>query len=252
MPEGDTIHRLAARLDAELAGFELTVAEAPNPRSPLHRRAGRLSGLTIERAEARGKNLLIHFEDGPSLHSHLGMNGGWRIGPADDPPYGRPWLRLGTARATASQTGGRTLRLLERGRLRADPDLARLGPDPLSSSFDRPGAVARLRRDGAGRQVGEALLDQRIVAGVGNAIRAEALHAARISPWRAVDDLSELELERVVAQCEVVMRASIATGARPHAVYGGRDACPACGGRILSRGQGDANRVAYWCPACQS
>ena len=104
---------------------------------------------------------------------------------------------------------------------------------------------------GAGRQIGEAVLDQEIIAGVGNAIRIEALYRARVSPWRGVDELAADELAAVVDHSAEVMRIGLRTGRRPSSIYGGRRACPACGGRIAARGQGDDNRIAYWCPSCQ-
>ena len=105
---------------------------------------------------------------------------------------------------------------------------------------------------GAGREVGDAVLDQRIIAGIGNAIRIEALFRARVSPWRAVDELELEEAEHVIRENERVMQVSLKRGRRPRSIYRGtREPCPRCGGRIRSRGQGDANRMAYWCPVCQ-
>ncbi len=105
---------------------------------------------------------------------------------------------------------------------------------------------------GAGREVGDALLDQTIVAGIGNAIRTEALFRTRISPWRGVSELEPREALRVIHENEQVMRASFERGRRPRSIYGtaGRP-CPRCGTPIKSRGQGDANRMSYWCPTCQ-
>jgi endonuclease-8 len=253
VPEGDTIHRAARRLDAALAGKRLELADAPNPRSPLHNRAAELHGATLESAEAFGKHLVARFDTGVALHSHLGMNGKWRITADGRLPYGRPWLRMANGRAIASQSGGKLLRLVSVSKLRNDPALRRLGPDPLRAGFDRDEAVARLRRFGAGREIGDALLDQEIIAGIGNAIRVEALFQAGISPWRKVEELSPAELELVVEENERVMRVSMAKGRRPRAIYrANRTGCPRCGGPVSSRGQGDDNRTAYWCANCQT
>lgn len=253
MPEGDTIHRVARRINAALAGRELGLADAPSPRSPLHRRAAELEGRSLVEAEAIGKHLLVHFSGGAVVHSHLGMNGRWRIAADGRLPFGKPWLRLAAGRAVASQTGGKVLRLVSESRLRGDPLLARLGPDPLRPEFDSRQAAARLRASAAGRAVGDALLDQGLIAGVGNAIRNEALFGCGISPWRQVEALSDDQLERVVAEVERIMRVSVARGRRPRSIYRAhRTACPACGGQVRSRGQGDDNRTAYWCPACQT
>ncbi len=251
MPEGDTIHRAAERINTALAGREIELADAPNPRSPIHNRAAELQGRTLEAAEAFGKHLVVHFSGGLALQSHLGMNGRWWITADGRLPYGKPWLRLASGRAIAAQTGGKVLRVVSESRLRNDPGLTRLGPDPLRPEFELEAATAQLRELGRGREIGDALLDQRIIAGIGNAIRAEALFGARISPWRNVDDLSAAELELVVAENQRVMRASLAKGRRPRAIYRSRR-CPNCGGPIRSHGQGDDNRTAYWCPSCQT
>jgi endonuclease VIII len=254
VPEGDTIHLAARRMNAALAGKPLELADAPNPRSPLHARAAELRDATLDEAEVFGKHLVAHFSNGLALHSHLGMNGRWFVAADGRLPYGRPWLRMAAGRAIASQNGGKILRIVSESRLRNDPALRRLGPDPLRPGFDVAEATERLRAGGRGREIGEALLDQRILAGVGNAIRVEALYEARVSPWRKVEDLSPDELELVVAETERVMRTSVAKGRRPRSIYRANRAggCPRCGSGIRSRGQGDDNRIAYWCPSCQS
>jgi endonuclease VIII len=252
MPEGDSVHRIAGRLEAALGGRELERAEAPSPRSPLHGRVEALLGRRLDRAEARGKHLLAHFSDDLVLHSHLGMNGRWRFFSGGRSPRGSLWLLLGAEFAAATQTGGRLLRLVSESRLHRDPALSRLGPDPLGEGFDPGEASRRLRELGAGRAVGEALLDQRIIAGVGNAIRNEACFGARVSPWRGVDELGDRQAERLIGEVERTMRTSLERGRRPQAIYGAtRTGCPGCGAPVSSRGQGDANRTAYWCARCQ-
>ncbi len=253
MPEGDTIHRIAERMRISLAGRTIERSEGPSPRSPLHTRASELRGRTLESVEARGKHLIAHFSDEVALHSHLGMNGRWFIRADGRLPYGKPWLVLASGRAVASQAGGKTLRLVSESRLRNDPGLAQLGPDPLAPGFDREEAAGRLLRAGATTAIGEALLDQSLIAGVGNVIRIEACFRARISPWRPVGELDPDEAVRVVAESERVMRATLRTGRRTATMYkpAGR-VCPRCGGPVSSRGQGDANRSTYWCERCQT
>jgi endonuclease-8 len=253
VPEGDTIHRLAGRLEAALAGRPLELAEAPDPRSPLHRRAAELTGRTLESAEARGKHLLLHFSDGVAVHSHLGMNGRWRVRSDGSRPFGRPWLLLGSGPVTAGQFGGKLLRLVSELKLRADPMLAALGPDPLAPGFEVDAAIRRLRGAPAATPVAEALLDQRIIAGIGNAIANGACFARRVSPWRRLGDLTDDELRGVVGESRRIMRIAVERGRRPPSIYGAqRRGCPACGGPVSVRGQGDANRATYWCPRCQS
>src|SRR5215203_1956921 len=112
MPEGDTIHRIARRINAALEGRELDLADAPSPRSPIHNHAAELEGRTLERAEALGKHLLVRFSGALVIHSHLGMNGHWRIGPDAAARAGAAWLRVGSGTMVAAQTGGKLLRLV--------------------------------------------------------------------------------------------------------------------------------------------
>lgn len=253
MAEGDTIHRHARRLQAALGGRELALAEAPDPRSPIRHRASELRGRSLERVEARGKHLLAHFSGGLVVHSHLGVNGGWRVRGDGRLPYGRPWLLIASGPGVAAQFGGRLLRLISESRARNDPILTQLGPDPLAPGFDPGEAARRLVAAGPRREVGEALLDQRVIAGIGNAIRIEACFRAGIDPWRPLAELAITEAEGLVRESERVMRISLARGRRPRSIYRAeRRGCPSCGGRISVRGQGEENRATYWCPRCQS
>jgi endonuclease-8 len=252
VPEGDTIHRIARRIEAALGGQQIDSADAPNPRSPVHHRAGELVGRTVELAEARGKHLLVHFSGGLVLHSHLGVNGRWWVSADARPANRRAWIRFGSGAASAAQTAGKLLRLVSESRARNDPGLIQLGPDPLRPGFDRREAAARLLAEPARREVGEALLDQRLIAGIGNAIRNEACFAAGVSPWRPIGELERDEAERLIAESRRIMAVAVDTGRRPHRVYRAeRRRCPQCGGRISVRKQGDDGRAAYWCPSCQ-
>ncbi len=252
MPEGDTIHRAARRLEAALGGKQIELADAPNPRSPIHGRAAPLQGSVLERVEARGKHLLAHFSGGLAVHSHLGINGRWRISADGAVPFGRPWLLLGSGRGLAAQSGGQILRLTTESKLRSDPVLARLGPDPLAPDFDLSRAVKRVRSAGADREIGEVLLDQTVVAGIGNAIRNGALFECGISPWSRVAEFEADQLERVLDESRRIMRVALEKGRRPRSIYRAeRRGCPRCRGPVSVRGQGDANRMAYWCPRCQ-
>lgn len=252
MPEGDTIHRIAGRLEAALVGAEIEVADAPNARSPLHGRAGELAGRTLDRAEARGKHLLLHFSGDRVVHSHLGMSGRWFVRTDGRMPYGRPWLVLGSAAAVAAQSGGRILRMTSAARARNDPVLLQLGPDPLASGYDAIAATARLLAYEPTAPVGEALLDQSLIAGIGNVIRVEACFASGVSPWRRIADIEPVEARAIVDAASTVMKGTLATGSRPKQIYGrARRPCPRCGGRVEARGQGDDNRITYWCRGCQ-
>ncbi len=250
MAEGDTVLRLARRLDAALAG-ETVAASAPNPRG---RAAGveRLDGRRLDGAEARGKHLLLHFGD-LSLHSHLGMSGGWHLYRRSAPwrrPRSSAWAVLGGGAEEAVQFGGPTLRVLPTDELRRDPRLARLGPDVLAPDFDPARVIVAMRADPR-RGVGDALLDQSLVAGIGNIFKSEACFAARADPWRPIGDLSDGELAAVLDAARAKMLEAVAGGRHSPSVYRRRGSCPVCGGPISSRGQGDANRTTYWCPSCQ-
>jgi endonuclease-8 len=251
LAEGDTILRTARRLARAMRGSVVLEVESPNPRG---RAAGleRLASWTLEQVEARGKNLILDFGE-LALHSHLGMNGSWQVyapGERWRKPRRAAWAVLRAERAEAVQFGGPTLRVLRSGALRRDPVLSRIGPDVLAPGFD-PADSIRLLRAAPERQLGDALLDQGKVAGIGNVFKSEACFVARLDPWRTVGELDDRELERVLRAARELMLVAVETG-RPHNVY--RRAgwpCLRCGTSIRSRGQGDDNRTTYWCPSCQ-
>jgi endonuclease VIII len=243
VPEGDTVHRSAERLRV-LVGQRLTV-EAVHPRARATRVAERLDGRCLEAVEAHGKNLLLRFEGGRVLRSHLGMSGSWRTMEADAPVRGAPWLVLTGERAKAVLRGGAVVETTARV-------VSRLGPDILAAELDSDAIVGNLRRIDQRRAIGEALLDQRVVAGIGNIWRSEGLWYARISPWTPLAELGDGELHGIVREAARLMAASL-DGAPPRReVYRrlGRP-CRRCGEPVLSAKQGDAARTVYWCPGCQ-
>jgi endonuclease VIII len=245
MPEGDSIHRVAQRLQA-LVGEQLEV-ETPHPRARVTGVAGRLDGRRLLGVEAVGKNLLLRFEDGLVLRSHLRMKGRWQVLDRNGTTArrGTPWLVLRGESAEAILWHGPVLEL-------DDTRIRRLGPDILADPPDLDGMLARMRRADQETAIGEAVLDQRLVSGIGNMWRAEALWRARVSPWAPLGEVSDAQLRSVLGEAAQLMRRSLDSGLRQRAVYrqAGRP-CARCGTSITSRGQGDANRIAYWCPACQ-
>ena len=244
MPEGDSLHRAAQRLQV-LVGERVEV-ETPNPRAQVKRLAERLDGRVLESVEAVGKNLLLRFEGGLVLRSHLRMTGRWRVVPRGETRSRAPWLVLRGREWEAVQLNGPVLSLADSARVR------RLGPDVLAPGFDAGVVAARLRAGEPGRLLGEALQDQRIVAGIGNMWMSEAAWAARVSPWLTVREAEDEELLAVVQAASTLMRASLDGGRPRRQVYRRAGiACRRCGSLIRSRGQGDANRTAYWCPGCQ-
>jgi endonuclease-8 len=250
MAEGDTIMRTKHLLTA-LVG-QVVAAQARRARG---RAAGveRLDGATLERIETHGKHLMLIFGD-LVLHSHLGMSGSWHLyrhGEKWRRQSGSAWVALRGERLEAVQFGGPTLRVLPTRRLALDPQLARLGPDILSHDIKIGNVTARFRAIDQRRELGEALLDQHLVAGIGNIFKSEACFAARLSPWRALAERTDEDLEAVLRSAREQMLDAVTSGRRPFAVYHRRGPCIGCGGRVLSRGQGDANRTTWWCERCQ-
>lgn len=245
MPEGDALRRASDRLQV-LVGQRLEV-ETPHPRAAATRVAERLDGLLLESVDAVGKNLFLRFEGGLVLRSHLRMSGRWRVGPHGSRRSGRPWLVLRGAEHEAVLWNGPVLELV-----RGDPRERRLGPDILADPPDLEAMLERLRGEPLSREVGDAVLDQRLVAGIGNLWRAEALWEARVSPWRPLGEASDRELLAVLDSARRLMRAAVA-GARPlrHVYRRAGRPCRRCGELIRSAPQGDAARTAYWCPGCQ-
>lgn len=238
MPEGDSLHRAARRIQV-LVGEEVQ-AEAPHPRGAAV--AGLVDGRRLVSARAVGKNLLLEFDGDVVVRSHLRMRGRWSVVPVGSKRVGRPWLVLRGREQEAVLWNGPVLEL-DRGRT------ARLGPDILTE----PVETARLRRVDQRRALGDVLLDQRVVAGIGNVWKAEALWHAGLSPWRTVGETSDDELRRVLDEAARLMKASLEGGRPQRAVYRRpRRPCPRCGTPVSSRGQGDDNRIAYWCPGCQT
>ena len=219
--------------------------ETPNPRAQIGGIAGKLDGRRLESVEAVGKNLLLRFEGGYVLRSHLRMNGRWTLVPRGAELRGRPWLVLRGSRVEARQWNGPVLELHARG-------IPRIGPDILERPPRIAEMVARIRRGDQRRAIGDALLDQRLVGGIGNKWKAEALWEAQLSPWRPLRDTRDEELDAALEAAARLMRDSLDGKPRRNRVYRlvGRP-CPRCGERIVSHGQGDDNRMAYWCPGCQ-
>ena len=245
VPEGDSLHRAAHRLQV-LVGQRIA-AESPHPRAQAERVAERIDGRTLESVTALGKNLILRFEGGIVLRSHLRMSGRWSVRPRGEARAGKPWLVLGGERVEGVLWNGPVLEL----HIRA---MAGLGPDILERPPRIDAMLERMRRADQTRWFGETLLDQSLVAGIGNMWLAEALWEAELSPWRRLRDVPEAERKRALEVAAELMRESVDNGrGRRHRVYRlvGQP-CPRCRTRIRSWGQGDDNRMAYWCPTCQA
>jgi endonuclease-8 len=259
VPEGDTLHRTAAGLAPHLVGRIVTSAWA----RPGSAQVQRVVGATIEAVEASGKNLLIRFDNGLELRTHLRMNGSWhRYRPGEEWRRARSRARLviEVPGAVAVCFDAPVVELFETRAAAVHPTLRALGPDLLDDSWDpEMAADARRRlRDPVrkGWTISEALLDQRAVAGIGNIWRNETLFAERVDPWAHVGDLDDPTLDRLVVTARRLLRTSVgvAPGRARTAVYrrSGRP-CPRCGTLIRSAPLAtNLPRTTYWCPSCQA
>jgi endonuclease-8 len=259
MPEGDTILRAANRMRPVLEGAVPEAIETPQPRHARDRWPERLRDRAVTRVDTHGKHLFLRFEGGLVLHSHLRMTGAWAVyrhGARWRRAPRRAWLVLRARGHDVVEFDGPVLELMTDGRTRFDQRLAALGPDVLAETFDEQRFLRRLHDDDPTRAIGDALLDQRIVAGIGNVWKAEGCWGAQLDPWRPLRETPDEQVLAVIADVRPRMLAAAATP-QPHVevarrVYdrAGRP-CPRCGTRIQKRGQGDDNRTTFWCPGCQ-
>ncbi len=250
-------------------GSEILEIETPHPRHRFERWPERLGGRAVRKVEARGKHLFLRFDSSLTLHSHLRMSGRWSVYRRDqrwNRSAQRAWLVMRTLDHEVVQFDGPVLELMTDSRARFDLRLAALGPDILADEFDEPLFLRRLREADPTRGIGDALLDQRILAGIGNVWKSEACFLAGVDPRRPTGELGEEEVLETVRGARGLMRVSAERGTHilprdprgPRSnedkwVYGRAGLpCRRCETRIRSRGQGDDNRTAYWCPRCQT
>lgn len=255
MPEGDTLQRTADRLRAALQGRALVALTLHHARAGGRRPA---RGDRIASVEATGKHLLIRFEHGATLRTHLGMTGSWHLYRT-----GERWRKpRHLARAvievdgwTAVCTAAPVVELTDDATARSR--VSHLGPDLSRADCREADIDAAVDRVTSG-EVGSVLLDQRVACGVGNVYKSEALFACGVDPFADVAALDRTTIRHVLATASRLLRANVQRGgprrttATGVAVYGraGRP-CPRCGTRIRARRQGEQARTTYWCPACQ-
>ena len=266
MPEGDTIFRTATVLRRALVGGVVRRAVA-QPQPALGRVADLsvLVGSTVEVVESRGKHLLIGFAGGRWLRTHMRMKGSWhRYAPGEAwrlPPR-RATCVLETDAAVAVCFDAPVAELLSSAELERHAGLRSLGPDLLGAEPDLDEAVRRLRERTA-VPLGEALLDQRAVAGIGNVIKSEACFMERADPWAQVGWFGDERLQAVLTRASALLLANTGGGRRVTTgpsgpgsalwVYGrAGQPCRRCGTLIQARRQGEQARTTYWCPSCQS
>jgi endonuclease-8 len=273
MPEGDTIFRAARTLNRALAGKAVTRFHSVLPALTRVHDDHPLTGRTVERVESIGKHLLMHFSGELILRTHMRMNGSWHIYRPGE-PWQRPRQAMRVLVATADfEAVGFDIPVAEfiatRDLARND-DLRRLGPDLLGSGFDAAAAVDRMREHSA-MEIGEALLNQRVMAGVGNVYKSEVLFACGINPFIPVARVAQEDLARLIDTARRFLVANVSTGMAPMTTYTGyrrttgrddpserlyvygraRLPCRQCGTAIIVRAQGRNARLTYWCPRCQ-
>lgn len=260
MPEGDSVWKAAHRLDSALAGRVLTRSDLRVPRFA----TADLTGRTVLDVTPRGKHLLTRVEGGLTLHSHLRMDGSWRVYATGERWRGGPAHQIRAILGNAEHTAvGYRLPVLELIRTADEAEVVgHLGPDLLGPDWDPDEAVRRLGADPE-RPLGEALLDQRNLAGIGNVYKVELAFLAGVTPWLPVGELPPGVPERLVATAHRLLEANkdrpdrrTTTTARSRErlhVYGRENRpCPRCGTLVRkAEPPGQLERISYWCPGCQ-
>jgi endonuclease VIII len=274
MPEGDTIYRAARTLHRALAGHQVVAFSSMYPALTRVHDDAPLTGRTIEQVRAAGKHLLIILSGGLVLRTHMRMNGSWHIyrrGEAWQRP--RRDMRIVIATDTFEAVGFNipVAEFITAAALERHQELRRLGPDLLADDFDETEAIARVRARSAA-PIADVLLNQRVLAGIGNVYKSEVLFACRVNPFARVGDLEPAQIERIVRTARTFLRINVSeslplmttyAGYRRTTrrddpgerlwVYGrGRLPCRRCGTAIAVSKDGRDARLTYWCPTCQT
>jgi len=273
MPEGDTIFRAARTLHRALAGKIITRFESVFPALTRIHDDTPITGRTMEGVESVGKHVLMRLSDGLILRTHMRMNGSWHI-------YrpGEGWQRsardmrivIGSQDFEAVGFNIPVAEFIRARDLERHEELRQLGPDLLADDFDAAEAAKRTR-ERPSLDIGDALLNQRVMAGIGNVYKSEVLFLCGVNPFRAVATIPDADLQRVIETARTLLHANVSTGLAPMTTYTGyrrttrrddpserlwvygraRMPCRRCGAPILVKPQGSDARLTYWCPICQ-
>ena len=273
MPEGDTIFRAARTLNRALAGKTIVRFESMLPALTRVHEDTPVTGRTVDRVSAVGKHLLMHFSGGLILRTHMRMNGSWhiyRVGERWQRPRRDMRVLLATRDYEAVAFNVPVAEMIRERDLPRHRELQKLGPDLLDGSFDAAEALRRLRARPAAA-IAEALLNQRVLAGIGNVYKSEVLFACRVNPFTLVRDVEDAALARLVETARKFLVANVTERLAPMTTYTGfrrttrrdapnerlwvygraRLACRRCGTAIAVKKQGADARLTYWCPECQ-
>jgi endonuclease-8 len=271
MPEGDTIFRAARTLHRALTGRMVVRFESVFPALMRVHEDWPITGRTVVDVKARGKHLLMTFSGDLVLHTHMKMSGSWHIyrpGERWQRPARDMRIVVGTDAFVAVGFNVPVAELMTSRELARHHQIAALGPDPLDQSCQHDEVIRRMRTHHH-EAIGDVLLNQRVLAGLGNVLKSETLFAAGIYPFARIDDLDDLTLGRLIDVARRLLEVNTAEGnyrapqrhrrttgrmnpAEPRWVYSrGGKPCRRCGALIESRKGGDDARVTYWCPRCQ-
>jgi endonuclease VIII len=260
MPEGDTIHRSASAMRTALAGKTMVRFDAPRLVGPVPQ-AGRI----IETVESHGKHLVVEWDDGLVLDTHMRMTGSWHLYRSGD-PWRRPYAQMRAAVEVADWVAvcfnAPNVETYRRADKRRHPGMGRLGPDLCRPETDLGSVVnLLLTHPDPTARLGEVLLDQRVMCGVGNVYRCEVLWAAELSPFARIGTIAEHDAIRIVNTAAKMLRANLhhpqritAPGVKGGLAVYGRNGqrCVRCGATVDCRRMGEHNRLVYWCPGCQT
>lgn len=275
MPEGDTIFRTARALGRALAGTLVTVFRSTYPLLTRFNDDTPIPGQAVERVEARGKWLLIHFSGGGTLVTHMLMSGSWHIY-----RHGERWQQpRANMRIVIENSNyiavGFCVPVAEMHTAQSLAHDSRIPPseiDVLSPAFDAVAAVRRVRAHGS-EEIADVLLHQEVLAGVGNVFKSEVCFVTGIHPFCKVSALSEAQVQASIGAAQKLLAANVLENSGDTIVtYGGRkrrtthesdpgaslwvygrrgEPCRRCGESIRRRIQGPDARVTFWCPRCQ-
>jgi len=273
MPEGDTIFRAARTLHRALAGQRIVRFESMFPHLTRVHDDAPVTGRTVEGVRAVGKHMMMDFSGDLVLRTHMRMNGSWHIyrpGEAWQRPRHAMRIVIATEDFVAVGFDIPVAEMIAQRDVKRHRELQRLGPDLLGEHFDIDEATRRIRERGSS-EIADVLLNQRVLAGIGNVYKSEVLLACGVSPFAAVCDVTDAEVACLVATARKFLRANVSDGLAPMTTYTGfrrttgrsdprerlwvygraGEPCRKCATPVDIRAQGRDARLTYWCSNCQ-